>query len=557
MSRWRCGLLIACVIVTGWLDCARRMQQGDRRPAAFGSQIDALFAFWGKPGSPGAAVAVIHEGKVIYTRGYGAANLETGEPIGPQTVFNAGSVAKQFTAFVVLSLAERGRLSLDDPLRRHLDDFPAYGAGITLRQMLHHTSGLRDFWTLTDLAGWPPDELRTTVRVHDLLARQRGLNFIPGQEFGYSNTNYLLLAEIVERVTGRPFSDVAAETIFAPLGMAHTSFNSGQTELPPTVPYAWRGRDVGYREDPVASTIAGPGNLYTTVGDLVLWADHLMTGRLIGGLRIAAMREAGRVGDRETGYGAGLFISRRDGLTTLSHGGATGGFRAHLAVYPERRFAVAVLANASNVRADILAQKIAGRMLLGQEPVEAESAAKAGAGLEPLSAYTGRFELEGGAFLDVKPLGKGLFIQFSGGAPRRLIPRTPRQFASEEVGVGVEFSALHGGRFTRVVVRAGARRMSGRRLQAPRLSRRTLNTYAGSYRSEELAVTYRLEVDDASLTIDRKQVKSLTLVPIGRDRFCNAESCDLVLAFRRNRTGRVTGFELSAPRARGLLFRKR
>jgi hypothetical protein len=303
--------------------------------------------------------------------------------------------------------------------------------------------------------------------------------------------------------------------------------------------------------------IAGTGSLYTTVGDLVLWADQLITGQRIGANRVAVMRESGRVRGKETGYGAGLFSGRHDGLTTLHHGGATGGFRAHLAVYPERRFAVAVLANASNVRADILSQKIAGLMLFGREPVQAESATEAGVDLEPLGAYTGRFELQGGAFLDVKTLGEGLFIQFSGGAPRRLIPRTPTQFASEEVGVALEFSSLRGGCFARVVVRAGARSMTGRRLGAPRLSRTALNAYAGSYASAELAVTFRLDVDDAALTIHREQVDAVALALLGGDRFCDAETGELVLTFQRNLAGRVTGFELSAEHARGLLFRKR
>jgi CubicO group peptidase (beta-lactamase class C family) len=189
------------------------------------ARVDALFAPWSSPDSPGCAVGVWKAGQLVLSRAYGMANLEHGVPNTPETVFEAGSVSKQFTVAAVLSLEQQGKLSLDDAVRKHVPELPDYGAPLTLRHLVHHTSGLRDWGTVVEAAGWPRgSRIHTHAHVLDVLARQRSLNFPPGTEFLYSNSGYNLLAIIVERVSGQGFSTFTREHLFEPLGMTHTQW---------------------------------------------------------------------------------------------------------------------------------------------------------------------------------------------------------------------------------------------------------------------------------------------------------------------------------------------
>src|SRR5260370_27081097 len=192
-------------------------------------RVDRTFAAYDKPGSPGCALGVIRDVNFIYRKAYGAASLELGVPLSPQSVFYMGSVSKQFTAASVVLAAEQGFLSLDDSVRRYIPELPDYGHAITLRQMLHHTSGFRDFETLLYLSGRQGSDLHSKDEMIDLIARQKGLNNVPGDDFIYSNTNYFLLGEVVNRATKKSLAEFAAENIFQPLGMVHTRFYDDHT----------------------------------------------------------------------------------------------------------------------------------------------------------------------------------------------------------------------------------------------------------------------------------------------------------------------------------------
>ncbi|HZM99550.1 MAG TPA: serine hydrolase, partial [Pyrinomonadaceae bacterium] len=194
-------------------------------------KVDQLFATWDKPESPGAAIAVIKDGIVVYKRGYGSANLEYNVPITPQTVFHVASVSKQFTAFAIALLASQGKLSLDDDIRKHLPEVPDFGKKITVRHLIHHTSGLRDQWTLLGMAGWRLDDVITKEHIMKMVRYQRELNFDPGAENLYSNTGYTLLAVIVERVSGQSFREYTEANIFKPLGMTNTHFHDDHEEI--------------------------------------------------------------------------------------------------------------------------------------------------------------------------------------------------------------------------------------------------------------------------------------------------------------------------------------
>jgi CubicO group peptidase (beta-lactamase class C family) len=236
-------------------------------------RVDQIFATYDKAGSPGCALGVIRNGAFIYRKGYGAASLELGVPLSSQSVFYMGSVSKQFTAASVVLAAEQGFLSLDDNIRKYIPELPDYGQPITLRQMLHHTSGFRDILGLLAISGRSALDLHPTAELIDLIARQKALNYNPGAEFLYSNTNYFLLAEVAKRSTKKPLSVFAAENIFQPLGMTHTRFLDDHTAVV-------RGRIPAYAPGRDGSFLVswstnfdkvGDGGLMSSVDDLLLW----------------------------------------------------------------------------------------------------------------------------------------------------------------------------------------------------------------------------------------------------------------------------------------------
>src|SRR5262245_25873148 len=304
--------------------------------ASFPSDVDAVFATWDQPSSPGCAVLIAKDGDPLYRRGHGMACLEHGVPITPSTVFNVGSVSKQFTAMAILLLEAEGKLSLDDDIRQYVPELPDLHVTITLRHLLHHTSGLRDQSHLLTLAGWRDADAVTERDILHLVARQRGLNFAPGEDFQYSNTGYTLLAVTVQRVSGRSLRAYADQRIFKPLGMAATLFNDDHTTIIQQRADAYAPGPDGrfYRWMP-ASDHVGPTNLYTSADDLLRWLENFVRPRVGGPKVIERLTAPGWLNDgRLHGYAGGLEIGRYRGLRMISHGGIQHGYRARLALYP-------------------------------------------------------------------------------------------------------------------------------------------------------------------------------------------------------------------------------
>ena len=290
-------------------------------------QVDSIFERYTKPGSPGCALAVMKEGKVVYQQGYGLADLEHDVPVLPSTVFNIGSMAKQFTAFAIALLEAEGKLSLDDDIHQHLPEMHGFGHTITLRHLVHHTSGLRcTFPELLALAEWRDTDATTTQDVYWLLRAQRELNFRPGDEFLYANSNYILLALICERVSAQSFAAFCQERIFGPLGMTRSCVNDSFVKLLP-------GRALGYYEDgqgkwlnaPLTDSVVGPTNVYTTVEDLIKWDENFYTGQVGGHAVIERMQQPGHLNDgTELDYAFGLTVGpahRYRGWQVVEHGG--------------------------------------------------------------------------------------------------------------------------------------------------------------------------------------------------------------------------------------------
>ncbi len=342
-------------------------------------RIDAVFAEYDRSDSPGCALAVIRDGAIVYERGYGMADLEHNIPITPETVFYIGSESKQFAAMCMLLLEEYGRLSLDDDVRKYIPELPYYGRAMTIRHLILHTSGLRDYFTLWALSGIDYANFNSEEETLALITRQKGLNFLPGEDRLYSNSGYLLLSVIVKRVTGLSLREFADERIFRPLGMTQSRFLDDPGTIIPGRAYGHmkRAGDGGWDMLPFRFALTGSGGLYTTVRDLAKWDANFYDNRLGGGQAlIDRMLTPGALdnGERLT-YACALTVGEYRGLGTVRHGGALGGYRSHILRFPDERFTVIALFNLGNVNPGDYAEKVADICIEDRlAPLSAETA---------------------------------------------------------------------------------------------------------------------------------------------------------------------------------------
>jgi CubicO group peptidase (beta-lactamase class C family) len=323
--------------------------------------VDDIFADFQRGESPGCAVGVIRDGDLVFRRGYGFANLDHRIPNGPDVVYYVGSVSKQFTAAAIALLADESRISLDDDVRRYIPELPDYGGPVTIRHLVHHTSGLRDIYTLMSLAGIRMEDVMTNEDALALIARQRELNFRPGDEYLYSNSGYWLLGQIIERVTGQTLRQYAHARIFQPLGMTRTHFHDDAGSIVGGRAMSYSGSaDAGYRVAYLGNfDKVGAGGLYTTLADLAKWDANFYEPKVGGRNFIETMHTRGVLNSGDTiAYAFGINVQERRGLRLVRHGGSLMGFRADLVRYPDQRFSVLTTCNLGSVDAGALADRV-------------------------------------------------------------------------------------------------------------------------------------------------------------------------------------------------------
>jgi CubicO group peptidase (beta-lactamase class C family) len=412
------------------------------------ARVDSVFAQWDRSDSPGCAVGAIERGELVHSRGYGSANLDYGIPLSSRSVFYLASASKQFTAAAILLAEDEGYLSLDDEVQRWIPELPDYGPSITVRHLVHHTSGLRDYLTLMSLAGRPYGDAFGDEAMLGLITRQRALNFEPGSEYLYTNTGYVLLAEIVKRATGRSLREYAEERIFAPLGMTSSHFHDDARQVVPgrVISYGSAGGG-GFRVSYLSQfDRVGDGGMYSTVEDLARWVDALHRDR-VGSPGFAARLEArGALANGEAlGYAFGQSHGSFRGVREIGHGGSMMDFRTTIRRFPGEEAAVIVLCNIGSANPQALGGAVAEVVLgdrLAPVPERAGAGATGGAQAgapgadpepEPLSpeeaeAFTGVYhspELEVGYRVERAEDGPDLTLVRAGGQ------RTPLQWLDQ------------------------------------------------------------------------------------------------------------------------------
>lgn len=529
---------------------------------ALEARIDELFAPWNKPDTPGGAVCVVKDGRILFQKGYGLAHLEWGIPNRPDTVFCIGSVSKQFTAYCIALLEIRGKIRGDDDYRTYIPEMPDYGTKITVADLVHHTSGIRDDQMLFYLGDWERGELHTNREVIDqILRRQKGLLFEPGTSFDYSSANYTLLAEIVRRVSGQSLREFARHNIFEPLKMTRTFFFDNFREIVPGRAWSYvRGEDGQYRAYIDTNDLVGAGGIYTTVGDMALWNSNFDDPRAGGRAVLDRFLSRGRLRNgQETGYAYGLEHDTFRGLPVIKHDGSYGGYGAMFVRFPDERLMVFCAANAGDIDVRSLSYRIA-RLLLGDRltevpeerpkflPLTEETARRwtgdylstKSADLLSLAASNGRL---------ICTLNDGMTVEYARLSSSQIRPVGPGY------PVVLKLASLTGtGRPLLEAYQGGKLLQTYEKIVRARPAAADLREYEGEYDSEELSVTYRLEVEDGRLFVRFKRAPRSDLRPLQKDQFA---AWPLMFDFVRDAQGRIRGFRLGKIGPQGLYFSRR
>ena len=512
-------------------------------------QVDHLFAGYAKAGSAGCSLGVIHDGRFSYRKSYGAASLELDVPLAPQSVFYLASVSKQFTAASIVLAEEQGFLSLDDDVRKYIPELPDYGHRITLRQMLHQTSGLRDFLSLVYLSGRNISDLSSPEAILKLIARQSGLNNAPGDEFVYSNSNYFLLGVVIQRATKKSLAEFAAQNIFRPLGMTRTLFYDDNTLVVPGRVAAYDQAKDGRLAVDWSTTydIVGGGGMLSTVDDLFRWDQNFYANKLGKGGLIKELESRGVLNDgKQINYAMGLWLGSYRGQPVLEHSGGTFGYRTELLRFPEQRFSVVALCNLASVNVEGLSRKVADVYLGDKLLPNADATAPtrypdptpfAGTYVDPRNYVIYNFTVDDGK------------LAAWGAVLRRTSPNEFRDL----VGNPITFEQKDGVMTARLDLE-GETYFDGKKVSDIHLTPAELSTFTGRYKSEELDATYAFAVEQGSLTLTIRDRPSIKLKPIAPQEF---EAADLgAILFREDADQRFTGLTLFSQAARGIAFTK-
>jgi CubicO group peptidase (beta-lactamase class C family) len=537
---------------------------GPARAETQSGLVDKLFQRWDNTDTPGMTVAILREGKLVYIRGFGMANVELSVPNGPDIAYPLASNSKQFTAFAIQLLVGDGKLSLTDDVRKYVPELPDFGAPITLEMLIHHTSGLREATSLLDLQGYGPEDAVSRQQALDLLWRQRELNFRPGSEYLYNNSNYLLLGLVVERVSGMPLGEFWRRRIFQPLGMAATHASADPM---PVIPHraSGYGRDESGRYTPrqTPDSLLGPSGISSTVGDLAKWLANFDNPKTVGNPAVMkAMLKTGTLGDgTPITYASGLHREHYHGLPFIEHSGRNWGYKTEILRFPARHLTIIILANTDDSDPPSLAFRIADIYLKGEFPPSPPKPAAIATPVHLIDRYIGTYAVATGTTLRA-PGRRYVFRRedFIGPAAQ-LAAFSPRDFFSPQSDFRARFvPAAQGGPSQRVVIHNDdgddfvARRVP-EAVPPPPPDMSGSSAFIGDYWSPELGVLYRVRQRNGKLWLHYPRGEA-ELRPQARDVFLWRQSGDSIRFVRD--TGRVAGILVTQPnqRVRDLHFAK-
>jgi CubicO group peptidase (beta-lactamase class C family) len=495
--------------------------------------------------APGCAAAVSLNGNVVFEKAFGLADMEHNVPNTTQTIFESGSVAKQFTAAALVMLQQDGKLSIDDPVRKYIPELPDYGVPLTIRHLLNHTAGLRDWGTVISLTGaGRGDRVINQDLALDIITHQRALDFKPGSEYSYSNSGYNLAAIIVERVSKQKFPAFVEERLFKPLDMKNSSWRDDYQRIVPGRAQAYSRQGNGpWRLNMPFMNVYGNGGMLTTVGDWMKW-NAMLDSQSLGAPLVTALETRGVLNDgRKIAYALGLEVDTYKGLKDVSHGGATAGYQTFLARYPDNKVSVGVMCNGTSPSAGGIAASITDEIFgpfpqtPRPEPAKVsddELAKLVGIWRNEKTHAPARFIIENGVSRwsggRVIPMGGGKFV---GGS-------SELRFTFDKDGKPVSAEMIDDGEVTRFVPE---------RQWTP--TPEDLASFKGDWFSEEAGATFTVAVDADKVFIKQRPATSLPMQPLYRDHFA---AQGFILWFTRDKDGKVTGLHVGASRMRDMPF---
>jgi len=544
-----------------FLVCSESLSQ----PHSVADQVDTIFAEWNTTSSPGCALAVVKDGRIAYEHGYGMANLELGTAITPQSVFDIGSVSKEITAMAMLLLVQDGKISLDDNIRNYLPEIPDYGNPITIRHMLHHTSGLRNYDDLFDLEGIPEADLTTDRDALELTARQKGVNFKPGEEFLYSDTNFFLMSQIVKRVTGQTLRLFAQERIFGPLGMANTHFHDDHTMIVPSRATGYAPHTGGGFEIDMSNfEQLGDGSVMTTVEDMFRWDQNFDHPQVGGTDAIRQLTTPGKLNNGQTiPYGMGLFIDHYRGLNWIHHSGEWVGYRAAFSRFPDQHFSTILTCNCVGSMDPMGMAKRVADIYLADEFARAEKAGTAGrpstVATMDLKQYVGTYWSQSKGALRKFELNGSKLVMTAPGMTYDMLPIGDGQFAA------LETDSEHRDKYVFRKAKEGAFELEAWEGGIPSLytavigqtADPSLFTYVGDYSNDELRAVWRLVVYNGNLVRQQWMAEDQELQPAFADGFIgDLSEGQFLMHFNRDARGKVTSFDVATDMVRPMRFNK-
>ena len=510
--------------------------------------------------TPGAVVGVIKGGKLAFVKAYGAADLTYGMPFTAETPTNIGSSSKQFTGFALALLASRGKLSLDDDVRKHIPELKDFGKNITVRHLLTHTTGYREFINTLIIEGRQvlegdyiaPDEVIKVIN------RQPTLQNEPGAEFNYNNSGFSLATIVVERVTGRPFAEWMREEVFLPLGMTKTWVRANPGQIVPGRSVGYIAGEGGFREVRDLHGSAGAGGIYTTPGDVAKWLRNLKTGELGGPAVIKELTTSFVLNSgAPSNYGYGVFLDTNRGLRRWQHGGNDVAHSSTFVYYPDLDAGYVVFSNYQGVPggiAGVVADAFFGQHMTAPERPTAAATSGVDVPAATLRRYAGKYEMTtlGGLLLTVELQGGQLRVQLPGQPALPLRPTSMTLFEVVGAPARITFNTAADGAVEGITFQQDGQHPGRRVVEQPSID---LTSFAGRYFSEELETFYDLSVEGGQLVIRHRRFGPVALTHTSGDTFSGTLPVSQVV-FRRDAQGNVTGFDAGNGRARGIMFKK-
>jgi len=533
---------------------------GQSLPDSVTRKIDSLFSRYTTT-TPGCAVAIIKNENVVFKKGYGMSNLEYNVPITPSSIFHIASESKQYVAFCMLLLEQQGKLSIDDDIRKYLDYVPDLGKKITIRHLIHHTSGLRDQWQLLANAGWQLDDVITQEHIIKLVSKQKALNFEPGEEHLYCNTGYTLMAEIVKKASGLSLREYTDKYIFKPLEMNNTHFHDNYREIVPNRTYSYSpGGPNGYSHSVLSYSTVGATSLFTTVEDEAKWLMNYENGKVGGKELLQKMYSQGILNNgKKLTYAFAINMGDYNGWKEIGHGGGDAGFRTYATRFPEQQLGIIVFSNLASFNSYGMAMQVAELLLPPKEKKSDNALTLADSNL--LKKLVGRYVSPRGGSLNLswnngklvnRPAG-----QTTGGTEWKLAVKENNKYQLND-GPFLKFETSSStDSAARIILENPNGFTEFFRQPAIVLKKEETATYTGTYYNEETDAAYTVIAKDGELILQHRKFADAKLTAIGTDQFSCPNWWMSNLKFIRDKKGVITGFEVNAGRVLHLLYSKK